>query len=96
MSVDSPVKSPAWAIEQILKLNRYRPDLVEAAIERLFSEDEEIQRALVIGAYMDGNINLRKAAELMAIHELELKERFLESGIPLRVGRPTFLRPGQK
>ncbi len=86
MSIDSPVKSPAWAIEQMLKLNQYRPDLVEAAIERLFSEDEEIRWALVIGAYMDGNINLGKAAELMGMHEPELKERFLELGIPLRVG----------
>lgn len=30
--------------------------------------------------------NLGKAAELLGLHELELWERFLELGIPLRVG----------
>ncbi len=80
------VESPAWAIEQMVKLRRYRPDLVEAAIKRLFSEDEELRWALVIGAYMDESINLGKAAELLGMHELELKERFLELGVPLRLG----------
>jgi predicted HTH domain antitoxin len=42
--------------------------------------------ALPIGAYQDGQISLGKAAELLNLHELELRRRFVELGIPLRVG----------
>ena len=31
-------------------------------------------------------INLGKAAEILGMHELELRDRFIELGIPLRIG----------
>jgi predicted HTH domain antitoxin len=40
----------------------------------------------VVGAYEDRQINLGKAAELLGVTELELRQRFIELGIPLRVG----------
>jgi len=41
---------------------------------------------LVLDAYLGRQINLGKAAELLGLHELELRERFLELSIPLRLG----------
>lgn len=40
----------------------------------------------MVSAYLDHYINLGKAAELLEMHKLELRDRFLELGIPLRVG----------
>ncbi len=41
---------------------------------------------MIIGAYRDGDINLGKAAELLGLHELALRKRFIELGIPVRIG----------
>ena len=40
----------------------------------------------IVSAYLDEEINLGKAAEMLGLHELELRERFETLGIPLRVG----------
>jgi predicted HTH domain antitoxin len=47
---------------------------------------DEIHWSAVVGAYQDKQINLGKAAELLHITELELRDRFIELGIPLRIG----------
>ena len=41
---------------------------------------------MVVGAYQDRQINLGKAAELLGMTELELRDRFIELGIPLCFG----------
>jgi predicted HTH domain antitoxin len=40
---------------------------------------------LVVAAYRSRQINLGKAAELLGVAELELCDRFVELGMPLRV-----------
>jgi predicted HTH domain antitoxin len=77
---------PQWEVEQLFKLQRHQPLLVEQAVHRLVQEDASIRWSVVVGAYQDGQINLGKAAELLNLHELELRRRFVELGIPLRVG----------
>jgi len=47
---------------------------------------DEIHWLAVVGAYQDKQINLGKAAELLHMTELELRDRFIELGIPLRIG----------
>jgi len=74
------------ALQQLLKLHRQRPDLVDSAIGRMLQEDADLRWSMVVGAYRDGRINLGKSAELLGVHELALRERFLELGIPLRIG----------
>lgn len=78
--------SPAWELAQLNQLYHYRPDLVNAALRRLMLEDAELRWAVVVSAYVNHEINLGKAAELLNLHELELRERFAKLGIPLRVG----------
>ena len=73
-------------LEQLVKLYDQRPELVNRAITRLIQDDQELGWSLVVGVYRDGQINLGKAAELLNMHELELRDRFIQLGVPLRVG----------
>ncbi len=75
-----------WLVEELPRLYRERPDLVQPFLHSLLAENEELRWSLVIRAYQERRINLGKAAELLGVHELELRERFLELGIPLRLG----------
>jgi predicted HTH domain antitoxin len=76
----------SWGIDQLSKLQEQQPHLIEQAIRRLLQDNEDIRWSLVVGAYRDGQINLGKAAEFLQVPELELRDRFIELGIPLRIG----------
>ena len=75
-----------WQVEQLLKLRERQPDLIDPALRRLVEENAEIRWSVVVGAYQDRQINLGKAAERLGLTELELRDRFIELGIPLRTG----------
>ena len=40
----------------------------------------------MINAYLDRDINLGKAAELLGAHPIELRQQFLKKGIPVHIG----------
>jgi predicted HTH domain antitoxin len=75
-----------WEVEQLLKLRERQPELIEPALRRLVQENEDIRWSVIVGAYRDKQINLGKAAALLGLTELELRTRFIELGIPLRLG----------
>jgi predicted HTH domain antitoxin len=85
MGVDASVLE-GWELDQLLKLRERQPDLFEPIVNRLVQENEDIRWSVVVGAYDDRQINLGKAAELLGMTEIELRQRFIELGIPLRVG----------
>ena len=76
----------SWHIKQLEKLSELEPGLVDDALGRLLEEDPALREKLVVGAYLDGDINLGKAAELLGVHPLDLRGRFLKQGIPVRIG----------
>lgn len=78
--------SELWLLSQLQRVSEHRPELVAAAIQRALADDEVLRWAVVVGAFRDRRINLGKAAEPLEPHELELRARFLELGIPLRIG----------
>ena len=41
---------------------------------------------MVIGAYLDGEISLAKAAELLEEHPVQLRKKLLGKGVPIRLG----------
>lgn len=86
MTVEALSLPDVWLVDELPKLYRERPDLVHPLLHRLLSESAELRWSLVVRAYQERRINLGKAAELLGLHELELRERFLELGIPLRLG----------
>ena len=75
-----------WLAEDLPKLYRERPELVQPLFRNLLAENAELRWSLVVRAYQDHKINLGKAAEILGMHELELRDRFIELGIPLRLG----------
>lgn len=75
-----------WVLDQLVKLRRYQPERVDRAIGELLKQQADLHWSVVVGAYLDGEINLGKAAELLGMHRLELQKSFMAQGIPLRIG----------
>ena len=75
-----------WAMKQLARVRETRPELVDRAITGLLEADGELRWSVVLSAYLDREINLGKAAELLEVHELELRECFRSLGVPLRLG----------
>ncbi len=75
-----------WQIEQFKKLSSEYPEMIVEVIEKLWAMEPKLKRMMVISAYLDGHINLGKAAELLDVHRLELQDEFKQKGIPLRIG----------
>mgnify|MGYP001354459517 CR=1 FL=1 len=75
-----------WQLKQLGKLNEIEPTLVDEAVGRLLESDDVLREKVVMGAYLDGDINLGRAAELLGVHAVELRRRFREKGIPVRIG----------
>lgn len=78
--------SEQWQLEQVVKLSQQQPNLVSRAFDNLFRENQELWHAVIVGAYLDREINLGKAAELLGISRIELQRQFMAQGIPLRIG----------
>jgi len=75
-----------WELEQFNRLSQQHPELAARALRRLIAEDAELRWALVVSAYREGIVSLGKAAELLDMHLLELRQQFIELGIPLYIG----------
>lgn len=84
--MSSVTLAESWPLEQLIKLRRSQPQLLLRALQRLFDEDEELRWSVVVNAYLDEEISLARTATLLNMHPLELRERFVEKGIPLRLG----------
>ena len=78
-----------WTYNQLLKVRQYRPELVDQMLDAILTQQAELRWLVIVGAYIDEEINLGKAAELLGIHRLELQEQFVRQGIPLRLGVDT-------
>jgi len=93
-TISQAISSFSWVLQQLVKLRQQPPELVDGAISRLIQDDQELRWTLFLNAYRDHQINLGKAAELLGMHELELRDRFIQLGIPLRIG-PSDLAEAQ-
>jgi predicted HTH domain antitoxin len=74
-----------WEFEQLCKLSEEQPELADEALHVLRQHQPEVWQRLVIRAYLDQQISLSKAAELLGITRLELQRQFLQQGIPVRM-----------
>ena len=86
--IDVAVRS--WMLEQLVKVERHQPEMVDRAVKEMLSQQSDLRWSVVVGAYLDGEINLGKAAELLGMHRLELQERFIAQSIPVRTGPDTI------
>jgi predicted HTH domain antitoxin len=78
--------SADWAFAHLTKLHKQQPKLVDNALQKMIEDNPDLAWSLVVSAYLDEEINLGKAAEMLGMHELELRDRFIALGIPLRIG----------
>jgi predicted HTH domain antitoxin len=78
--------SADWTFVHLTKLRKQQPKLVDTALQQMLNTNPDLVWSLVVSAYLDEEINLGKAAEMLDMHELELCSRFIELGIPLRIG----------
>lgn len=74
-----------WELEQLCKLSGEQPEIVDRALNTLWEHEPVILRRVVIGAYLDQQIGLSKAAEILGLTRLELQRQFLQQGIPVRL-----------
>lgn len=75
-----------WLIDELLKLWDSQPERVAQALERALEADPELRWAVVVGAYLNEQISLAKAAELLGMDRWTLQEEFRKRGIPLHLG----------
>jgi predicted HTH domain antitoxin len=75
-----------WLLDEMAKLWEIQPERVSQALERALQTDPELRWAVVVGAYLDEQISLAKAAELLGVDRWTLQAEFHKRGIPLRQG----------
>ena len=73
-------------IKQLERISQVKPEEIEQMFLLLSKQIPELSRKLVIGAYLDDEINLSKAAELLEKHPTELRRDFQSQGIPIKIG----------
>ncbi len=78
-----------WQLKQLEKLHEIEPDTVDTVIAELLEKEPVLGEKMIIGAYIDEEINFSKAAELLRIHPIKLREQFLSKGIPVKIGVET-------
>ncbi len=81
-----------WELDQLVRLRQRQPDLLDMALRQVMAANEELRWSMVVGAYLDGQISLGKAAELLNLHSLQLRERFSNSAFHSSLVRPTRLK----
>jgi predicted HTH domain antitoxin len=73
-----------WEVEELHKLSKIQPDIVDAALKELWQRNPALYKAIVINTYLDEKINLGKAAELLEVDRSELQNELRAKGIPIR------------
>ena len=73
-----------WIIQGLQKLSEIKPDALGKVLGDIAHQRPEIFRSLVLIAYVDGNISLSKAAELLGLTRMELQRQLMSAGIPIR------------
>lgn len=79
-----------WLLDEMDKLWDTHPERVARVLENALESDPELKWAVVIGGYLQEQINLGKAAELLGMDRWTLQEEFLRQGIPIRIGAQTI------
>nr|MDO8082683.1 UPF0175 family protein [Candidatus Freyarchaeota archaeon] len=62
-----------WVLDELKKIGEIQPEVINRLINEIRRSSPEVYKSLIIGAYVDGKINLSKAAELLGINRIELQ-----------------------
>lgn len=73
-----------WEVEELKNISEIQPKMVKDALKNLWKNDPELYKMVIINAYIDGKINLGKAAEFLQVPRLALEKELRIKGIPIR------------
>lgn len=73
-----------WEVEELKKIGETQPEVIDVALKELWRIRPELYKMVVINAYIDGKINLSKAAEFLNMPRLKLERELKAKGIPIR------------
>jgi predicted HTH domain antitoxin len=80
----------SFLLSQLEKVHQLKPEEVERSLIERLSQDKGLWREIVTGAYLDGEVSLARAAELLGLLPLDLRQEFLKAGIAIRLGAQTI------
>ncbi|MEZ4556282.1 MAG: UPF0175 family protein [Caldilineaceae bacterium] len=75
-----------WDQQLVLKAFQTYPELAARVLQQILAHEPELRWSLVINLYLDGEISIGKAAELLEMTAFDLRDRFNDLGIPIRSG----------
>ncbi|WXG39296.1 MAG: UPF0175 family protein [Candidatus Freyarchaeum deiterrae] len=73
-----------WMLDELKKIGEVQPEVINKLLSELRRSNPEVYKSIIIGAYVDGKINLSKAAELLGVTRIELQKELREKGVPIR------------
>jgi predicted HTH domain antitoxin len=86
------MKSVEWEIDQLVKARLF-PDeqsVLRSAMRSLFEAKPELKRKMAVTAYINGEISLGKAAQIMGVSQEEMKDIIRETGGQIHLGPLTI------
>ena len=75
-----------WLLDETAKLWEVHPEHISQVLLTALKSDPDLHWAIVVGAYLNEQISLAKAAELLGTDQWSLAEEFQQRGIPIRRG----------
>jgi predicted HTH domain antitoxin len=81
--------TPDWRLDQLIKLSRSQPSIVDEVLRVGLDGNKAARWAVVVGAYLDEEISLGKAAELLGLSWIEVHDLFRQKRIPPKLGPDT-------
>ena len=75
-----------WLLDEMAKLWEVHSERISQVLLIALKSDLDLHCAIVVGAYLDEQISLAKAAELLGTDQWSLAEEFQQRGIPIRRG----------
>ena len=75
-----------WLLDEMAKLWEVHPERISQVLLTALRSDPDLHWAIVVGACLDEQISLAKAAELLGTDQWSLAEEFQQRGIPIRRG----------
>jgi hypothetical protein len=48
----------SWLLDQLVKVERHQPEMVDRAVKEMLAQQNDLLWSVVVGAYLDGEINL--------------------------------------
>ena len=74
----------SWELHALQKVNSTEPELVVDALTELWKLKPALHTIVVVNAYLDEQISLAKAAEMLNMTRREFEHELRTRGIPVR------------